>query len=51
MEQLGCPFVAVNLAVGLSLSMPSIATQIAGEQAVSKQCCQPLVSHMSVHEV
>ena len=30
MEQLGCPFVAVNLAVGLSLSMPSIALKVAG---------------------
>lgn len=29
-EQLGCPFVAVNVSVGLSLSMPSIATKIAG---------------------
>jgi hypothetical protein len=29
-EQLGCPFVAVNLSVGLSLSMPSIALKIAG---------------------
>ena len=28
-EQLGVPFVAVNIAVGLSLSMPSVATQIA----------------------
>ena len=30
MEQLGCPFVAVNLSVGLSLSMPSIALKVAG---------------------
>jgi hypothetical protein len=29
-EQLGCPFVAVNLSVGLSLSMPSIALKVAG---------------------
>jgi hypothetical protein len=28
-EQLGVPFVAVNLSVGLSLSMPSIALKIA----------------------
>lgn len=32
MEQLGCPFVAVNLSVGLSLSMPSIALKVAGMQ-------------------
>lgn len=35
-EQLGVPFVCVNVSVGLSLSMPSVAAQIA-EALVTEQ--------------